>query len=142
MLLPYFLISEMSFLEWAVGFLIVHYLAGFVLAAIFQPAHVVESTEFPIPSESGSLENDWAVHQIKTTMNFANGDKVFSWLVGGLNYQVEHHLFPTICHVHYPKISAIVKKTAEDFNLPYLQKRTFIGALWSHEIMLWRLGRV
>jgi linoleoyl-CoA desaturase len=141
MLLPYFLVSQMTFLNWVVGFLTVHYVAGFVLAAIFQPAHVVNETEFPVPSENGSLEDDWAVHQLKTTMNFANRDQVFSWLVGGLNYQVEHHLFPTICHIHYPKISEIVKKTAAEFNLPYNAKSTFVGALWSHEQLLWKLGR-
>lgn len=142
MLLPYFLVKEMTFLNWVVGFLTLHYIAGFVLAAIFQPAHVVEATEFPVPNaETGCLENDWAIHQMKTTMNFANRNPVFSWLVGGLNFQVEHHLFPTICHVHYPKISKIVKKTAEEFNVPYHAKKTFLGALWSHEMMLWRLGR-
>ncbi|MCE3229121.1 MAG: Linoleoyl-CoA desaturase [Bacteroidetes bacterium] len=141
MFLPFLLVKEMTFLNWVVGYLTIHYIAGFVLAAIFQPAHVVEETEFPVPSETGNLENDWAVHQMKTTMNFATRDMVFSWLVGGLNYQVEHHLFPTICHVHYPKISEIVKKTAEEFNLPYLSKQTFVGALWSHQLMLWKLGR-
>jgi len=141
MLLPYFLVKEMTFLNWFCGFLIIHYIASFILALIFQPAHVAEETEFPLPSDSGNLENDWAIHQLKTTMNFGNGDPVFSWLVGGLNFQVEHHLFPTICHVHYPKLSAIVKKTAEEFNLPYLAKKTFVGALWSHELMLWKLGR-
>jgi linoleoyl-CoA desaturase len=142
MFLPFIFIKELTFWNWALGFVTIHYIAGFVLAAIFQPAHVVEETEFPVPNPEGNLENDWAVHQMKTTMNFATRDKVFSWLVGGLNFQVEHHLFPTICHVHYPKISEIVKKTAEEFNLPYNNKRTFVGALWSHEVMLWKLGRV
>jgi linoleoyl-CoA desaturase len=141
MLLPFFLIKEMTFLNWLTGFVTIHYVASFILALIFQPAHVAQETVFPLPSEAGNLEDDWAVHQIKTTMNFGTDDKIFSWLVGGLNHQVEHHLFPTICHVHYPKLSAIVKKTAEEFNLPYHSKKTFAGALWSHEIMLWKLGR-
>lgn len=141
MLVPYFLVKEMSFLEWLTGFLVMHYLAGLILAMIFQPAHVVTETEFPLPTESGSIENHWAEHQLRTTMNFATGDPVFSWLVGGLNHQVEHHLFPTICHVHYPKISKIVESTAKEFGLPYKKQKTFVGALWSHEIMLWRLGR-
>ena len=141
MLVPFLMVSNMTFLDWLIGFLTIHYIAGFVLAAIFQPAHVADATEFPLPNESGNLENDWAIHQIKTTMNFANGNPILSWLMGGLNFQVEHHLFPTICHVHYPKISRIVKETAAEFQLPYLSKKTFIGALWSHELMLWRLGR-
>lgn len=141
MLLPYFLIKEMTFLNWLVGYLILNYIAGFVLAAIFQPAHVANETEFPLPTAEGNLENDWAVHQMRTTMNFATNDSLFSWMVGGLNYQVEHHLFPTICHVHYNKISEIVKQTAKEFDLPYLSKDTFVGALWSHEVMLYKLGR-
>ena len=142
MILPYFLVKEMTFLNWLTGFLVMHYIAGLVLAMIFQPAHVVAETEFPMPNDQGQLENHWAEHQMRTTMNFANGDPVFTWLVGGLNFQVEHHLFPTICHIHYPKISKIVEKTAREFHVPYLSRKTFAGALWSHETMLWRLGRV
>lgn len=141
MILPYFLVPGMSFLEWLLGFFILHYIAGIVLAMIFQSAHVVEKTEFPVPADNGSLENHWAEHQMRTTMNFAMGDPVFSWLVGGLNYQVEHHLFPNICHIHYPRISPIVERTAREFNVPYNKQRTFVGALWSHEVMLWKLGR-
>jgi linoleoyl-CoA desaturase len=141
MLLPYFLVKDMTFLNWLCGFLSLHYVAGLALAMIFQPAHVVEEAEFPLPTDEGNIENHWAEHQLRTTMNFATADPIFSWLVGGLNYQVEHHLFPTICHVHYPKISKIVKATAEEFNLPYKARKTFVGALWSHELMLWKLGR-
>ena len=141
LLIPFFLVKEMTILNWLAGFVIMHYLAGLVLAMIFQPAHVVEDTEFPLPTEEGNIENHWAEHQLRTTMNFATGDPIFSWLVGGLNHQVEHHLFPTICHVHYPKISKIVKETAKEFNLPYLDKKTFAGALWSHEKVLYKLGR-
>lgn len=142
MLLPFFLVKEMTFWNWLLGFLTVHYIAGLGLALIFQPAHVVEETEFPTPVDGVNLENSWAEHQMRTTMNFGNGDPVFSWLVGGLNFQVEHHLFPTICHIHYPKISKILKQTAEEFNVPYNSRKTFVGALWSHGTMLWRLGRV
>jgi linoleoyl-CoA desaturase len=141
MLLPYFLVPSMSFLEWLLGFVLLHYIAGLVLAMIFQPAHVVAETEFPLPSDSGMLENHWAEHQMRTTMNFANRDPIFSWLVGGLNFQVEHHLFPTISHVHYPRISKIVEQTALEFNVPYKHQPTFVGALWSHQRMLWRFGR-
>jgi len=141
MLLPYFLVKEMTILNWLSGFLVMHYIAGLVLAMIFQPAHVVGETEFPLPTGEGNMENHWAEHQLRTTMNFATKNRVFSWLVGGLNFQVEHHLFPTISHVHYPKIAGIVESTAKEFNLPYKAQRTFVGALWSHEQMLWKLGR-
>jgi linoleoyl-CoA desaturase len=74
---------------------VMHYIAGFILAMIFQPAHVIEGTEYPLPDENGNLENSWAIHQLHTTTNFGHKEKLFSWYVGGLNYQVEHHLFPT-----------------------------------------------
>src|SRR5205085_1280896 len=98
-----------------------------VLAMIFQPAHVVDEAEFPTPNETGNFDNHWAEHQLRTTMNFATKDPVFTWLVGGLNHQVEHHLFPNICHVHYPRISKIVESTALEFNVPYKQQPTFVG---------------
>ena len=141
MTLPLFIVPGMTFLNWLSGILIVHAVASLALALIFQSAHVVEDAEFPLPDDKGNLENHWAIHQLKTTNNFATNNPVLTWLVGGLNFQVEHHLFPNICHVHYPKISGIVKQTAEEFSLPYKQSPTFLSALWSHEKMLWQLGR-
>ena len=122
------------------GFVLMHVICGLFLALIFQPAHVLEETEFFNPASDGSVENSWAIHQLKTTANFANGSRLFSWFIGGLNYQVEHHLFPNICHVHYRKISKIVKETAKEFNLPYHQHRTFLDALKSHFTLLYQLG--
>lgn len=123
------------------GFLSLHFVAGFILSAIFQPAHVMPSSEYPMPDDSGNLENNWAVHQILTTANFAPTSRWFSWLIGGLNFQVEHHLFPNISHVHYRNISAIVKGTAEEFNLPYNSQKSFFAALVTHGKMLKHLGR-
>lgn len=122
------------------GIFTMHYISGLLLSFIFQLAHVIEETDFYVADEKGSVDNNWAVHQMKTTANFANGSVIFSWLIGGLNYQIEHHLFPNICHVHYRKISAIVKKTAEEFNIPYHSHKTFYGALKSHFSMLNLLG--
>ena len=122
------------------GFLLMQFICGLVLALIFQPAHVIEETNFYSTDDNGSIENSWAIHQMKTTANFANGSIFFSWFIGGLNYQIEHHLFPNICHVHYRNIAGIVKKTAEEFNIPYHQHRTFFGALKSHFTLLHELG--
>lgn len=127
--------------QWFAGFFAMHYVAGFILAVIFQPAHVNEGTEYPLPNEEGRLENNWAIHQLHTTTNFAQENRILSWYVGGLNYQVEHHLFPNVCHVHYRSISKIVKQTAEEFGLPYKSEPTFIGALASHGKLLKELGR-
>jgi linoleoyl-CoA desaturase len=120
--------------------LLMHLIAGFTLAAIFQPAHVIPETEFPLPDKDLSIDNNWAIHQLETTSNFAPKSTIMYWLIGGLNYQVEHHLFPNICHVHYKKLSKIVKATAEEFNLPYHSEPTFFSALRSHGKMLRKLG--
>lgn len=122
-------------------FLLMHFIAGLVLAMIFQPAHVVPESSFPAPDETGSIENDWAVSQLLNTANFAPKARLFSWYVGGLNYQIEHHLFPNICHVHYRKIAKIVRETAFEYNLPYYSYKTFGGALLAHTKLLYVLGR-
>jgi linoleoyl-CoA desaturase len=123
------------------GWGIMHFTCGMILALIFQPAHVVELTDFPLPCEKGNMADDWAAHQLKTTMNFAQKSWAFSWFVGGLNFQVEHHLFPNICHIHYKKLAPIIQQTAEEFNLPYYSKKTFVGAVASHAKLLYSLGR-
>lgn len=123
-----------------IGIFIMHYITGFMLAIIFQPAHVIEGSEFPLPDKDHALENNWAVHQLLTTTNFGNRNRWFSWYVGGLNFQIEHHLFPNVCHVHYRKISNIVQTTAHEFGLPYKSARTFFGALRGHARLLKQLG--
>ena len=122
------------------GFVLMHVICGLTLACIFQSAHVIEDTDFYTADEEGCVENNWAIHQMRTTANFAKRSFFFSWFIGGLNYQIEHHLFPNICHVHYQHISGIVEKTAKEFNVPYYQHRTFWGALKSHFTLLNQLG--
>ncbi len=139
LVLPIMLI-DLPWWQVLIGFLTMQFICGLILALIFQPAHVLEETEFFKVDENGSVENNWAIHQMRTTANFANRSRFFSWFVGGLNFQIEHHLFPNICHVHYRKISKIVKATAEEYNVPYHQHPTFGGALWSHFSHLHRLG--
>jgi linoleoyl-CoA desaturase len=121
-------------------FLMMHFIAGLSLGMIFQPAHVIPSSNYPMPDDSGNIDADWAVSQLYNTANFAPGARFFSWYVGGLNYQVEHHLFPNICHVHYRKISKIVHDTAKEYNLPYFSQKTFWDALVEHAKMLKNLG--
>jgi len=135
------IILPLAWWQILIGILMMHYIAGFILAIIFQPAHVSEGTEYPLPDENGSMENNWAIHQLLTTTNFANNSRAFSWYVGGLNFQVEHHLFPNICHVHYRNISPIVKQTAEEFGIPYKAQPTFAHALWNHAKLLKQLGQ-
>jgi linoleoyl-CoA desaturase len=122
-------------------FLAMHFTSGFVLTVIFQTAHVVPSSEYPLPNESGKLENNWAIHQLLTTTDFSPKNRVLSWFIGGLNYQIEHHLFPNISHVHYRKIAPIVREKAAKYGIPYYVQSTFRGAILSHAQMLKQLGR-
>jgi linoleoyl-CoA desaturase len=124
------------------GFFIMHFFASLIVSTIFQLAHTVEGTTHPLPNKEGTIENNWAIHQLNTTCNFSRNNKILSWYLGGLNYQVEHHLFPRICHVHYPKIAPIVKDTAEEYGIPYLENGTFREALSSHVETLRRFGKL
>lgn len=135
------LLTPYAWWQILLGIMGMHYIAGFILAIIFQPAHVIDGTEYPEPDQEGVLENTWAIHQLHTTTNFAHSNRILSWYVGGLNYQVEHHLFPNICHVHYRKISKIVRETAHEFGLPYKSEPTFISALAGHTRLLKELGK-
>jgi linoleoyl-CoA desaturase len=123
------------------AFLSMHMVTGLLISIVFQVAHIMPNTSFPAVNGEGSIEGNWHAHQLATTSNFSPRGKWFSWLIGGLNYQVEHHLLPSICHVHYKKLSKIVKATAEEFKLPYHVKPTFILALRDHTRMLRQLGK-
>ena len=127
---------------WAIGFTFMHVSMGLTLALVFQLAHVVEHTEFEIVEQDDKIiENEWAIHQLKTTANFAPRNRIISWFVGGLNYQVEHHLFPRISHIHYPRISKIVASTCSKYHLPYNVYSTMTGAVISHFRMMKNLGK-
>ena len=141
-----FLVLPMIFINaswWQIllGFLLLHFCEGITMAVIFMLAHIVEETNFPLPDAKGNIQNSWAVHQLYTTADFGRENNLLSFLCGGLNFQVEHHLFPRICHVHYKAISGIVKETAEEYSLPYITNPSFSGAIISHIRLLKRLGR-
>ncbi|HEY4651326.1 MAG TPA: acyl-CoA desaturase, partial [Pontibacter sp.] len=125
------LIFGIPFLHILLGFLLMHFIGGIILSTVFQLAHTVEGTSHPLPNANGTIENDWAIHQLNTTANFSRNNKWLSWYVGGLNFQIEHHLFPRICHVHYPALAEIVRETAAEFNIPYLENKTFFSAVRS-----------
>ena len=137
--LPIMLI-DLPWQQVILGFLVMHAISGMSLALIFQAAHVVEGTDFFKVDENNSVESNWAIHQLRTTANFAKGNVPFGWFIGGLNHQIEHHLFPHICHVHYPKISEIIKSTAHEYGINYIEHKTFGGALISHFKLLHELG--
>jgi linoleoyl-CoA desaturase len=135
------IVLDITWWQFLIGFLAMQLAQGLVLGLVFQLAHVVEGTSFPNPNTDGNIEEAWAAHQMMTTANFAVDSKLAAFFCGGLNRQVEHHLFPKICHIHYPAIGKIVKATALEFNLPYIQSPTFVSALASHYRMLRKLGK-
>jgi linoleoyl-CoA desaturase len=117
-------------------------LLGTVMVLVFVTPHLVDRAEFPLPQEdSGRMANPWAVHQALTTVNFAPGNRAVTWLLGGLNYHKEHHLFPVICHVNYPGMSKVVEETCRDFGIPYHAHRTFLAGVAAHYRWLRRMGR-
>ncbi len=117
------------------------YLQGVILGVVFQLAHCVEEATFPLPREdTGRMESTFAAHQIETTVDFARGNRVLSWLLGGLNFQIEHHLFPQVCHVHYAALAPLVEKTCAEFGLRYRAHESFRAGLASHFRWLRRMG--
>ena len=139
MVLPIYMVG---FVPWLVGFLITSMVTGFIISIVFQLAHTVEETTFPLPAaDTNRIENEWAIHQVQTTANFATKNKLISWLVGGLNFQIEHHLFPKISHIHYPAISKIIKQTCIDFGIKYSEYPKMRHAIASHTSYLRKMGR-
>jgi linoleoyl-CoA desaturase len=121
------------------GYLILSGVIGSVFTIIFALAHTVEQADFPVPESNEKYS--WAEHQLRTTCNFRIRNKLLEHYVGGLNYQIEHHLFPNICSIHYPKISSIVKRVAEKHRIPYYSSAGFLESVRSHFKLIWRLSR-
>ncbi len=140
LVIPYLVLS-ISWWQLLIGFLILHLTSGVILGVIFQLAHVVEGTEHPTENEEGNIENAWAIHQMETTSDFAHDNKILCWYIGGLNYQIEHHLFPKICSIHYPQISSITRQIAKNHDVPYHYQPTLRAAIRSHYRTLKRFGK-
>jgi linoleoyl-CoA desaturase len=136
-------IMVLPFAWWQVliGFVAMQMLMGVILSVVFQLAHIVEETEFPAPDEKGDIEAAWVVHQLNTTANFAVRNPVITWFVGGLNFQVEHHLFPNICSIHYYKLSRVVEAKAREFGMTYHNHHSLLSAIRSHFKTLRNLSR-
>jgi linoleoyl-CoA desaturase len=138
--LPWLLL-DVAWWQVGIGFLVMHLVAGITLGVIFQLAHIAEGVAFPQPASDGQMAEQWAIHQMQTTTDFAHGNRVLSWFIGGLNYQVEHHLFPQVCSVHYPAIAKIVAEVAAETGVPYHYTPTLRAAIGSHYRMLKQLGQ-
>ncbi|MEI7669521.1 MAG: acyl-CoA desaturase, partial [Pseudomonadota bacterium] len=132
---------DITWWQFIIGYLTMHLTAGIILGVVFQLAHVVEDTEHPSADDEHKMSDSWIVHQLKTTNNFGMTNRFLNWFVGGLNFQIEHHLFPHICSVHYTKISKIVQATAKEYDMPYHYHKTFRAAVASHYRTLKQLGK-
>lgn len=138
-----YLLIPASLLGWEttiIGFLCLHAVMGVVFAVVFQLAHVVDKTEFPEPDENGLLPTEWAEHQLRTTADFATSSKVVTWCLGGLNFQVEHHLFPRISHIHYPQLHKVVTEICSKENVEHREYTTLWQAIVGHVRHLKNMG--
>lgn len=135
-----FLVLNVAWWQFLIGYFAFHFTAGIILGVVFQLAHVVEGADHVSLGPDGNVEAAWMVHQLTTTSNFAVGNGLLTAYVGGLNHQVEHHLFPRVCSVHYPAIRGIVREVTAKYGIPYLQQPTLWAAIRSHYRMLKHLG--
>lgn len=133
-------LTDFAFWQILIGFLVMHMVAGIIMSTVFQLAHAVECTSQPLPDPKGVIHRDWLVHELETTANFGRKNSLLSWYIGGLDFQIEHHLFPKMCHVYYASIAPIVEKTAKEYGIAYHSSPSFRDALGSHIRKLKALG--
>lgn len=134
------LLTDFAFWQILTGFLVMHIVAGMIMSTVFQMAHVVEGAYQPLPDKNNIIPTEWHVHQLRATADFGRRNGLLSWYIGGLDHQIEHHLFQNISHVHYHSIAPIVEQTAKEYGLSYNRKPTFLHALASHYRRLRSLG--
>jgi linoleoyl-CoA desaturase len=138
LVIPMFIHPPMVVIGFFVG---VHLMSGLIFSLVFQLAHTVEGNQFPQPSpDTGHMEHEWSIHEVETTANFAPANQLVTWFCGGLNFQIEHHLAPRVCHIHYPDLSRIVRETCEESGIRYTSYPTVRSAIAMHYRFLKRLG--
>lgn len=138
MVIPIFVVG---FVEWLIGFIIITMVCGITTSMVFQLAHVVEGPQFHLPEKQlPETKQEWAIHQVVSTANFATNSKFLHWLLGGLNFQIEHHLFPRVSHIHYPAISKFVKEACSESGITYREYKSVFKAIASHLMHLRKLG--
>lgn len=133
--------SSMAWWQVAIGYAAAQLIAGLIVSLIFQLAHLVEGVEFPLPDEKGIVHSSWGSHEMHTTANFSTHNSLMGHAVGGLNFQIEHHLLPKVCHVHYIELAKIVRKTAQEFHFPYHERPSLKAAVASHIRLLKKFGK-
>ena len=137
--LPMFFLS----LPWytvLAAWVFMHILPGLTFALIFQVTHVYEGTTYPLPDEDGNIDNNYALHVLETTADFSRHNRIGSWLMGGINIHVIHHIFPHVCHVHYPALTKILKEVCDEFGIEYQENPNLWVALKKHYQILKHLS--
>jgi linoleoyl-CoA desaturase len=124
------------------GYLLTTCTLGLVLAVVFQLAHCSQPAEFrALAPGVRTVDRPWAEHQVETTVDFGRANPILTWYVGGLNFQIEHHLFPTICHLHYPALAPIVEEVCRRHGVRYFAHPSFGSALAAHVRWLRLMGQ-
>jgi linoleoyl-CoA desaturase len=132
--LPPFLV--LPWMSAAAAFILFHVVLSWMLAIVFQLAHLTPGMEF----EGVRPSDDWATHQLRTTADFATSSRLTTWFTGGLNHQIEHHLFPNVAHAHYPGLRPIVRRVAERHGLQCHELGGILSATRQHFALLKDLG--
>jgi linoleoyl-CoA desaturase len=102
--------------------------------------HFSDLADFPVPDATGSVGRSWADHNMATACDWSPRSLVAHFLSGGVNAHASHHLFPNVCHTHYPAITRIIEETAAAHGYPY-NKVSLWGMVRSHFRFLYLLGR-
>lgn len=133
--------SSLSLPQILLGCVLMNFLASMLITIAIIPSHVAESSLFPLPDKNGVMPYSWSHHQVLTVIDFATESRLLNFFFGGFNHHVAHHLFPHVCHVHYPSITPIIKRTAEEFDLKYRHETSLRNAYLSHLKLLRNNGR-
>ena len=140
LVLPLMILSVPAW-QIVIAWIMLHILPGLTFALIFQVTHVYDGTTYPLPDNNGDIDNNYALHVMDTTADFSRHNKLGSWLMGGINIHVIHHIFPTVCHVHYPALTKILKEVADEFGIVYQENPNFWVALRKHYVILKHLSK-
>lgn len=125
-----------------IGYLLFTMTTGLLISFVFQLAHVVPKANMVTAIDNKFVESNNKIHQVMTTCNFSTKSRFWTWICGGLNFQIEHHLYPEVSHIHYPSLQKEVKDLFKRHNLEYNEYDTIISAIWAHLATLWRFGRI
>lgn len=139
-----------------------HFACGELLATMFIVNHVIDGVSFAhdgaekpydrkgntpmeaiarTPGKTPDVPlNDWAAVQCQTSVNWSKGSWFWNHFSGGLSHQIEHHLFPSICHTHYVHIQDVVETTCQEFGVPYRSEPDLWTAYGKMKLHLYNLG--